>query len=162
MDKKCILIEQELMAKLGAKKLPKHDLVICSNVNERFAFNKKVSNKYIITISETDGRLNFSGFKHEIIHLTLKRFSFVALKVGLPVPNKYSRDNKRVKFEEYLVSCLEIRLGEHSNIEKNLDNYEKKGFTKIKQFYKIFLKIFKLGQLSQTAINKLIKEINSI
>jgi hypothetical protein len=138
MDRKFKEIEEKVKKSLGIDNLPDYELKIDSSLKQRTAFNKEVGNKYLITISaENDKKPNYSGFKHELIHLALKSFSYDGLDVNLPAPKKYEKDNKTVRFMEYLTIVFEIKMGNTQKIEENLNNYQKYGFTKIKKIYNI-------------------------
>lgn len=150
-------IEEKVKESLGIDKLPNFELEIDSSLEERAAFNKKIGDKYLITISaENDNKPNYSGFKHELIHLALKEFSYDGLKVNLPVPKKYQNDAKQTKFMEYLTIVFEIKMGNSEKVEENLNNYEKYGFSRIKEFYSIVKNV----KLNQSLIQDIIIKMN--
>lgn len=157
MDRKFKDIEEKVKKSLGIGKLPKYDLVVDEKLIERTAYNKKVGDKYIITISaEKDKKPNYSGFKHELIHLALKSYFYNGLEVNLPVPQKYEKDSKVTKFMECLTIIFEIKMGDTEKIKENLNIYQKYGFSQIKDFYKSAIEIIKDNNLDQKLINKLI------
>lgn len=152
MDKKFKEIEEKVKKFLGIKELPDYEIKVNKSLSQRTAFNKKVGDKYTIYISPD----NYNGLKHELIHLALKKFSYKKLKADLPVPGKYKKDNRKTCFMEYLTICLEIKMGSKDKIKENLDNYEKYGFSQIKESYNITDKNFK-KKIDQKLINKIIK-----
>lgn len=159
MDRKIKEIEEKVKTSLGIDKLSDYGLKIDSSLGERIAFNQKVDNKYLITISaENDKKPNYSGFKHELIHLALKKLSYDCLEVNLPVPQKYENEDKETRFMEYLTIVFEIKMGNPKKIKENLDNYEKYGFSKIKKFYNIV----KNTNLNQSLINGITIKVNSL
>lgn len=154
MDEKFTEIESKVKKFLGIKKLPDYIIKIDKLLKRRVGFNKKVNDKYIITISPN----NLNGLKHELIHLALKQFSYSNLKINLPVPKKYEKDDKTVRFMEYLTIIFEIKMGNPEKIEENLNNYEKYGFSKIKKFYNIV----ENTNLTQSQIKDIITKANSL
>ena len=159
MDKKLKEIEGKIKKSLGITELPDFELKIDKRLSKRTAFNQKVDDKYLITISaENDNNPNYSGFKHELIHLALKNYSYDNLEINLQVPEKYKKDDKKTRFMEYLTIALEIKMGDREKIEENLNNYEKYGFSKIKKFYSIVKNI----KLDQPLINDIKIRANSL
>ncbi|MCX6811875.1 MAG: hypothetical protein NT039_04245 [Candidatus Berkelbacteria bacterium] len=131
MDRKFKEIEEKVKKSLGIDKFPDYELKIDSSLGRRTAFNQKVGDKYLITISvEKDKKPNYNGFKHELIHLALKKFSYDSLEINLPVPKKYEKDDKTVRFMEYLTIIFEIKMGNSEKVEENLTNFERDGFKK--------------------------------
>ena len=153
MDRKIRETEDKVKNFLGIKKMPDYKVVTDESLEKREAFNKKVDRKYIITISPD----NLAGLKHELIHLALKRFSYDDLDVNLPVPKKYEKDDKTVRFMEYLTIVFEIKMGNPEKIEENLNSYEKYGFSRIKAFYNIIGS----NNLRQSFIGEIINKVNS-
>lgn len=148
-------IRSKVINFLGIKKLPDCKIKIDKSLEKRVAFNKKIGKKYIITISPD----NPNGLRHELIHLALKQFIYSGLKINLPVPQKYEKENKKTRFMEYLTICLEIKMGSKEKIKENLNNYQEYGFSEINKFYKITDGYFN-NRINQKLINKIIKSIN--
>ncbi|MCX6784692.1 MAG: hypothetical protein NTV81_02005 [Candidatus Komeilibacteria bacterium] len=151
-------IEEKLKRLLGISSFPDYELKIDNSLNKRTAFNKKIGNKYIITIStDKDNKPNLSGFKHELIHLALKIFSYINLDKNLSVSQEYEKDSDKADiFMEYLVIALEIKIGNPQDVEQNLENYEKYGFSEIRYFYDLISNFI----FNQTNIDDVIIKVN--
>lgn len=171
LDYKEELFYREIKKVLRLFNLPKNfPLSINIHLNLLDSYNRATNyfleDKSIISISlNSDGRIAWGAFRHEYIHLLLKKIykSDLANKnIKIPVNKNYEKDNQRVKFEENFIQAANLFfIDDRQKRQNNLNYFFDIGYTRIKEFYDFIEKQFVGNKvsLSEKVLQALIKSL---
>ncbi len=106
------------------------------------------------------GTISLSGFRHELMHIILKKLwvnNLTATHFHLQVPSNYQTDSLRVQFDEYFIVTANIFFLPADRQSKQLEYLAKHGFSDINIFYN-FLRLNFLTRSKKLEV-KLLKEL---